>query len=223
MVSATQDIDETPLEEYDALPDEDDPKGTRCYYWSVSILRSVLLIFHFILQGNENIPRCYTENTSKEELVLEHVTAYERQFKIIYDPTRELLLAPQNECGKRKFICTTIRPTKLPFTQLYNYQDCAKFVANYLEYEELPEPDKLPEVIPSPANVLDEWQTGDCFDFAIVLASLLIGVGYNAYVVYGTAPKEITTKDESDMPCPIPTEFHDLMEHEDHHYDADEE
>ena len=84
-------------------------------------------------------------------------------------------------------------------------------------------PDQLPEVIPSPANVLDEWQTGDCFDFAIVLCSLLIGVGYNAYVVYGTAPKEITTKDESDMICPFPTGFNDLMENEDHHYDADEE
>ena len=155
--------------------------------------------------------------------MLEHVLEYARQFKIIYDPTRELLLAPQNECGKNKFICTTIRPTKLPFTQLYNYQDCAKFVSNYLEYEELAVPDQLPEVIPSPANVLDEWQTGDCFDFAIVLCSLLIGVGYNAYVVYGTAPKEITTKDESDMICPFPTGFNDLMENEDHHYDADEE
>ena len=111
----------------------------------------------------------------------------------------------------------------MPFTQLYNHEDCAKFVSNYLEYEELAEPNKLPEVIPSPANVLDEWQTGDCFDFAIVLCSLLIGVGYNAYVVYGTAPKEITTKDESDMDCPFPTTFNDLMEEEDHHYDADEE
>lgn len=148
---------------------------------------------------------------------------YEKQFQTIYDATRELLLAPLNECGKRKFICTTIRPSKLPFTELYNYQECAKFVANYLEYEELAVPDKLPEVIPSPANVLDEWQTGDCFDFAIVLASLLIGVGYNAYVVYGTAPKEITTKDESDMVCPFDTDFNDLMEHEDHHVDADED
>ena len=84
-------------------------------------------------------------------------------------------------------------------------------------------PDQLPLVIPSPANVLDEWQTGDCFDFAIVLCSLLIGVGYNAYVVYGTAPKEITTKDESDMICPFSTDFNDLMENENHHYDADEE
>ena len=66
--------------------------------------------------------------------------------------------------------------------------------ADYLEYEELLEPNQLPELIPSPANVL-EWQAGDCFDFAIVLCSLLLGTGYDAYVVYGTAPKDITTKD----------------------------
>lgn len=78
MVQAVTEVDETPLEEYDQLPSENDPKGTRCYYYS----------------GREDIPRCYTENTSKEELVLEHVLEYARQFKIIYDPTRELLLAP---------------------------------------------------------------------------------------------------------------------------------
>lgn len=56
-----------------------------------------------------------------------------------------------------------------------------------------------------------------------MLASLLIGVGYKAYVVYGTAPKEITTKDESDMPCPFSTKFDDLMENTDHNVDSDEE
>ena len=147
---------------------------------------------------------------------------YARQFKIIYDPTRDPLLAPVNECGKRKFICTTIRPTKLPFVDLYNYEDCSKFIASYIEYEELQEPNKLPEVMPSPANVL-EWQAGDSFDCAIVLASLLIGAGYDAYVVYGTAPKEITTKDESLMECPISLEFADLIEAEDHRFDEDEE
>jgi hypothetical protein len=146
-----------------------------------------------VLKSND-IPRAYFENSSKEELCLEHVLEYQRQFKIIYDPLRELLLAPKNECGKRKFICTTIRPTKLPYPELYDYVGCAKFVSDYLEYEELAEPNVLPEIIPSPANVLD-WQAGDCFDFAIVLCSLLLGTGYDAYVVYGTAPKNITTKD----------------------------
>ena len=154
--------------------------------------------------------------------MLEHVLEYARQFKIIYDPTRELLMAPVNECGLRKFICSTIRPTKMPYVQLYDYKTCASFCSNYLEYEELNHPNKLPETIPSPANVL-EWQAGDCFDIAIVLCSLLIGTGYNAFVVYGTAPKAITTKDESLMDCPFDTKFEDEMEDEDPTRDKDEE
>lgn len=174
------------------------------------------------MQYNGDNPRCYTENTSKEELVLEHVLEYNRQFKIIYQPLRELLLAPKNECGKRKFICTTIRPTKLPFVELYEWESCAKFVADFLEYEELAHPDKLPERIPSPANVLN-WQLGDSFDFAILLCSLLIGVGFDAYVVYGTAPKKITTRDESLENVPFSTVFEDKLEDEDPLYDKDAE
>jgi len=68
---------------------------------------------------------------------------------------RKLKLAPKNERGLRKFICTTIRPTKLPYTELYEWDKCAKFVSDYLEYEELTEPTKQPPIIPSPANVLN--------------------------------------------------------------------
>jgi hypothetical protein len=50
---------------------------------------------------------------------------------------------------------------------------------------------------------VSEWQKGDCFDMSILLASLLIGVGYDAYCVYGIAPKEITTKNEALMDCPF--------------------
>jgi hypothetical protein len=151
-------------------------------------------------------PPCYQQNTSKEELVLEHVLEYKQQFKVIYDPNRKLLLAPLNESGKRKFICTTVRPTKLPYTELYEWDKCAKFVSDFLEYEELSVPDKLPKIIPSPSNVLC-WQAGDSFDFAIVLCSLLVGCGYDAYCVYGTAPRDITTKDESLMECPFNIEL----------------
>ena len=56
-----------------------------------------------------------------------------------------------------------------------------------------------------------------------MLCSLLIGTGYDAYVVYGTAPKEITTRDESLMDCPFDLGFDDQEEFEDHQYDADEE
>lgn len=112
--------------------------------------------------------------------MLEHVLEYEKHFKICYDPDRQLLLCPENECGIMKFISTTIRPTKLPYTELYEWDDCAKFIADFLEYEELEPPNELPEYIPSPANVI-EWQAGDCFDFSILLCSLLIGSGYDAY------------------------------------------
>lgn len=132
------------------------------------------------------------------------------------------MLAPKNECGKRKFICTTLRPTKLPFTDLYEWDKCAKFIADFLEYEELTVPDKLPDNIPSPANVLN-WQAGDSFDFAISLCSLLIGCGYDAYCVYGIAPRAITTKDESLMECPFPIEMPDDDDQEDPEIDKDEE
>ncbi len=47
------------------------------------------------------------------------------------------------------------------------------------------------------------WQKGDSFDISIVLASLLIGVGYDAYCVYGLAPREVTSKNEGEMENPF--------------------
>eukprot|EP00951_Prasinocladus_malaysianus_P043317 scaffold538979_cov41-Prasinocladus_malaysianus.AAC.1 len=47
------------------------------------------------------------------------------------------------------------------------------------------------------------WQAGDCFDMSVVLCSLLIGVGYDAYVVTGYAPKSVTTNDQSKTTCPV--------------------
>jgi len=41
------------------------------------------------------------------------------------------------------------------------------------------------------------WQAGDCFDVAQLLCSLLIGVGYDAYVVSGYAPKATTLVDQT--------------------------
>jgi hypothetical protein len=69
--------------------------------------------------------------------------------------------------------------------------------------------------------VLD-WQAGDCFDFSIALCSLLIGAGYDAYVVIGTAPKRITSKDESLMECPFSLEINDNEDRDDPEYDPDE-
>ena len=80
------------------------------------------------------VPTCYTENSPKEELVLEHVLQYKKQFKIAYDPDRELYLCPKNECDVYKFICTTLRPTKMGYLELYEYEKAAKFIANFIQY-----------------------------------------------------------------------------------------
>jgi hypothetical protein len=70
------------------------------------------------------------------------------------------------------------------FLELYNYEVCAKYLSYFISYEQLDPPDKFPLVIPSPNNV-SRWQKGDCFDLSILLCSLLIGVGYDAYCIYG--------------------------------------
>ncbi len=150
---------------------------------------------------SKNIQNSYKDNTLKEELVLEHLIQFKKEFAAAIDPKRDLFLYPMNETKKYKFICTTIRPTKVPYPELYDFQKCANFIADFIEYEELIPPNQFPKYIPAPDNVL-LWQIGDCFDISIVLCSLLIGVGYNAFVVYGKAPREITTKDQTDLEIP---------------------
>lgn len=145
-----------------------------------------------------HIPNCYLENSPKEELVLEHVIQYQKQFKFAYDSDRELFLYPKNECDVFKFICTTIRPQKMGYLELYDYKQAVKFISNFVQYEELDPPDEYPTVIPSPTNVL-KWQKGDAFDMSILLVSILLGSGYDAYVVFGTSNTLITTKNECYM------------------------
>ena len=138
----------------------------------------------------------------KEFKMLEYVNNFRSQFVELYPRRRPLMLDPPNECGVRKFICTTVRPSKLAYSELYNLDSCCEFVATYLEYERLESPILYPESIPSPYSIMD-WQGGDCFDLAITLCSLLTGVGFDAYVCVGYAPQHITNYDQSVQVCPV--------------------
>jgi len=142
----------------------------------------------------------YDGNTPKEELLLEHVREFEEQFVNVYG-NRFLFLCPPNEYDVPKFLPTTIRPTHLPFKELYEHQSCAQFLADFFNYDELSPPDRYPSKIPAPASVL-KWQAGDCFDISIAMVSLLTGVGYDAYCVSGFAPRFITTRNEARSACP---------------------
>ncbi|OQR89593.1 hypothetical protein ACHHYP_06188 [Achlya hypogyna] len=152
----------------------------------------------------DDAPAPYTSNSNKELLCLEYVANFRKQFEeLLPDSGRPpLYLCPPNECGIPKFVCTTIRPTLLPFLELYNLEKLATFVSGLIEYEPLADPCKPPTCLPSPSAVLG-WQTGDSFDLANLLVSFLIGSGYDAYVVNGYAPKWVCLLDQSRTVCPF--------------------
>eukprot|EP00657_Telonema_sp_P-1_P012739 TRINITY_DN949_c0_g1_i2.p1 TRINITY_DN949_c0_g1~~TRINITY_DN949_c0_g1_i2.p1 ORF type:complete len:274 (+),score=117.95 TRINITY_DN949_c0_g1_i2:93-914(+) len=89
--------------------------------------------------------------------------------------------------------------------QMYDAQQCAGFLADFIEYEPLADPTHLPPHIISPNTVL-QWRKGDCFDMAITLCSILLGGGYDAYCVSGYAPKRVCLADETRYQCPLAQE-----------------
>uniref|UniRef100_K3WB99 Dynein regulatory complex subunit 7 n=1 Tax=Globisporangium ultimum (strain ATCC 200006 / CBS 805.95 / DAOM BR144) TaxID=431595 RepID=K3WB99_GLOUD len=143
----------------------------------------------------------YTSNCTKELLCLEYVANFQRQFEYMFPARKPLYLFPPNEHGTPKLVCTTLRPTLLPYRDLYDAQALARFLAGVLEYEPLADPLSPPKCLPSPGFTL-KARAGDSFDFAVVFASFLIGAGYDAYVVHGIAPRWICLLDQSKTPLP---------------------
>lgn len=142
------------------------------------------------------LPHSYKSNSTKEELALEYAENFRRQFVSLFPERRPLLLFPKNECGVRKLVCTTLRPTQLQYRELYNLEACARFTSQFLDFEPVEEATRIPSVLPSPSFVMRQ-QVGDSFGFANVLCSLLVGAGYDAYVVCGFAPEWVTMNDET--------------------------
>ena len=142
------------------------------------------------------LPEPYCNNAPKENLCLDFVTNFSRQFRLLYNNRKPLFVMPVNECEVPKFVCTTIRPSLLPYRSLYNHNGAASFVADYLTYELLENPTDPPVKLPSPTATL--WnQRGNSFDFAVLLCSLLEGAGYDAYCVHGYATREVCFADRS--------------------------
>lgn len=59
-----------------------------------------------------------------------------------------------------------------------------------------------PKRMVSPATVLKR-QKGNSFEMSTLLCSLLLGAGYDAYVVCGYATREVTQCDETRDVCPL--------------------
>ncbi|KAE8748883.1 hypothetical protein FOCC_FOCC004477 [Frankliniella occidentalis] len=58
-----------------------------------------------------------------------------------------------------------------------------------------------PATLVSPWTVL-ERQSAHCFELATLLVSLLIGAGYDAYVVSGNATREVCNNNQLHVVCP---------------------
>lgn len=55
-------------------------------------------------------------------------------------------------------VCTTLRPTTLPHTEIEKWQDCASFVGDHLIYEPL----EAPTLIVSPFEFLTYMYVCSC-------------------------------------------------------------
>eukprot|EP01138_Halocafeteria_seosinensis_P000495 gb/GECG01000509.1/.p1 GENE.gb/GECG01000509.1/~~gb/GECG01000509.1/.p1 ORF type:complete len:1062 (+),score=173.97 gb/GECG01000509.1/:1-3186(+) len=141
-----------------------------------------------------------TDNNQKEELCLEYIENFRAQFQQLFPDRKRPFLTAKNEAGVEKLVCTSLHPTQLPYKELYHLRPCAQFIANYLRYEPLADPTSTVKYVCSP-NLILGWRVGDCFDFSTVLCSLLLGNGYDAYCVLGTAPKWITLRDTRTHEC----------------------
>ncbi|XP_060547636.1 dynein regulatory complex subunit 7-like [Pantherophis guttatus] len=149
-----------------------------------------------------HLPESYKTNTPKEQLLLQVADNFHRQYAHLCPDRVPLFLHPINECNVEKFVSTTVRPTLLPYSELYNWDSAARFVSDYLNMEPLPSPLAPPCYLCSPTTIL-RYQQGNCFDFSVLLCSLLIGAGYDAYCVNGYATKDICMMDESKEECPL--------------------
>jgi hypothetical protein len=147
-------------------------------------------------------PVSYRTNSTKEELCFEYIQTFLDQYKELY-PKRTLpYMVAENEFGVKKFVCTTLRPTQIPFAELYDLHECASFLAGYIVYEPLDPPSEPPKTLFSPTQTLNSC-TGDSFDCAMLLCSFLLGAGYDAYVVYGNAPRYVALRDQRAQDCPL--------------------
>ncbi|XP_075432639.1 dynein regulatory complex subunit 7 isoform X2 [Ascaphus truei] len=147
-------------------------------------------------------PISYTTNSHKEQMLLRLSENFWRQYTHLYPDRKPLFISPQNECGVEKFVCTTLRPTLLPYPELYNWDECARFVSEYLCMQPLHPPLEPPLNLFSPSTILGN-QKGNCFDFSILLCSLLLGTGYDAYCVSGYATRQMCLMDETRDVCPL--------------------
>ena len=151
--------------------------------------------------SRDDYPASYSSDTSKETKLFQQTQRFLAQYTHLYPDRKPPFLNPLNDCQVHKCASTFIRPSLLPYLDCYDWQGCARFVADHLDYRPLKQPTETPEGMMSPATVL-RYQTANCFEMSTTLCSLLAGAGYRAYVVSGYAVRAVCLKDTTRVVCP---------------------
>ena len=159
----------------------------------------------------KDLPKSYKINSEKERLYLWAAQNFEQQIRHKYPWLKPLCLTCQNECGTEKLVMTFIKPSVLPYSHLFDLDQCSNFISDYLFYQSRP----FKGMLWSPTHVL-ATQIGSSLDMSNVLASFLIGFGYQAFVVCGWVDKATSKMDRTKEHC-------DLLEAKDLSEQADEE
>ncbi|XP_034717469.1 dynein regulatory complex subunit 7-like [Etheostoma cragini] len=147
-------------------------------------------------------PESYRVNSPDEIRLLAIADNYQRQYSHLFPSRKPLLLCPVNECGVKKFVSMTLRHTTTVHPELYTWEGCGSFVADFLSLDPLDPPVDVPRYLFSPTSVLRR-QRATCFEYATLLCSLLLGANYDAYCVSGYAVKEMCLLDQSLQQCPL--------------------
>ncbi|RUS91563.1 hypothetical protein EGW08_000678, partial [Elysia chlorotica] len=150
----------------------------------------------------DKYPPSYKEYSDKENKALKYCKTFIKQYNFLFDRRRPLFLKPKNVFGVEKLVCTTLKPGQLPYKDLLDWPGIAEFVAGYVDYDVLRPPHMLPKVLHAPRTTLDRLH-GHCFDISTLLCSMLIGAGYDAFVVSGYATREVCLRDLSYTKCPF--------------------
>ena len=99
-----------------------------------------LRIEHTRAQLAHRLPAAFTANSPLEQRLLEHAAAYREAWAGAHPGQLPPCVSLLNEAGCQKAVCTTLRPTLLPHTQLYDLAGVAQFVAEFFTYEPLLQP-----------------------------------------------------------------------------------